>query len=211
MKTPRAVRLLSISTLVFWSAVAPSGAAEPVPTDVNVRALLLGGGYSETLAHVDGLIPHGQALVPGLRRMLAEIPAEDPTGSRTAAFPFNAVLLLGWIGGDSAREELVRYARAHPAYRDSAEAALAGLDLRAKLRSRSAGLAMHATDIHTRPSFRSTLVRSVPPRTPLRVVRPLVPGVTGEDDGAWMEVTAATGEWRGFIARLGPAATLPIW
>lgn len=96
-------------------------------------------------------VEQGHAIVPHLARLLAQS-AEDKkkalvAGEPLVSYPFNIVWALAQIGGGQARTALAQQAAHTPDAEDRrmAKLALAGLDLRAKIRKPDVGVLRYAS------------------------------------------------------------------
>jgi hypothetical protein len=121
------------------------------PTLQEVRSQLQITAYSQLGESAHWAVEQGRAIVPHLTALLTRV-AEDKKkaeadGLPLAGYPLNLIWALGQIGGPEARAALARHAaRAQdPDNRKLAKLALAGLDLRAKLKRNDVGVLRYET------------------------------------------------------------------
>jgi hypothetical protein len=190
------------------------------PTFDEVAAQMRTTAASQLFEVTGWAIDQGQAIVPHLSKLLTMVAADTKRaidgGEPLVNYPFNILWSLSQIGGSGARAALARHAtRAQdPGNRQLARHALAGLDLRAKMRRKDVGVLHYAsTPLLAKPSHEARKLRELRAGQGLRINKNVIENEkeTGARGGPtrFCEVELIPGGQRGYLELEGEG--FPLW
>ncbi len=170
--------------------------------------------YSQLGESAHWAVEQGRAIVPHLTMLLSRV-AEDKKKAEAsdqplAGYPLNLIWALGQIGGSGARNALARHAaRAQsPESRTLAKLALAGLDLRTKLKRNDVGVLRYETaPLLARPSHEAKKLKALKAGQGFRVLKSDIVNEKETDARGgpvhFDEIELIPGRQRGFLEREG--------
>jgi len=176
--------------------------------------------YSELGESSYWAVEQGRAIVPHLAKLLAQSSNDRKkalaAGEPLVGYPFNVIWALAQIGGAGARAALAQHAaRAQDTEdRPLAKLALAGLDLRAKIRKPEAGVLRYdSAPLLVKPSHESPKIRVLKAGQGLRILKSGIENnkETGARGGPtrFCEVQLIPGGHKGYLELEGEG--FPLW
>ncbi len=184
------------------------------PTLQEVRSQLQITAYSQLGESAYWAVEQGRAIVPHLAALLSKV-AEDKKKAEAsdqplAGYPLNLIWALGQIGGSGARAALARHAaRAQDTgNRTLAKLALAGLDLRTRLKKADVGVLRYETaPLLARPSHDAKKLKALRAGQAFRVLKSDIVNEKETDARGgpvhFDEIELIPGRQRGFLEREG--------